>query len=190
MPSDPLAWLESQAAQTDVIEGLRPLASDWPTLWASCPRGDWLLGIAMRLGVDDRSLVRAAALSARTALDYAEGEAPARVLDAALGWCDGTASEADVASATQQLEVEAARASSPAAEAAARAALAVGLGVTDREVLTAAPAAAAEATIVATIDCGLELAMGWAHRACADAVRRAVPWERARDQLARLGLSG
>jgi len=48
--------------------------------------------------------------------------------------------------------------------------------VQNRRLLTGAPSAAAESVIVASIDSGIELAMRWAHDACAAAVREAVPW--------------
>lgn len=174
---DPLAWLASNGAQTDVIEGLRPFASDWRTLWDGCPRGDWLLGIAARLGVDHRALARAAIGCARTALEHAEGEEAARVLEVAERWADGAASAEEVAAATTALEAALARARDPAADAAGRAALAVGLGVSDRDTLASAAAAAAEATILSTMDCGLAMALRWAHDKSAGAVRAAIAWE-------------
>jgi hypothetical protein len=174
---DPIAWLEAHGAQRDVLDGLREHARDWRSLWRDCPRGDWLLGIATRLGVDHVALVRAAIGCARTALDRYEGTEAETVLEIAARWCDGMASAEDVALTTRALEAAAAHVQDPSADAAARAVQAVGLGIADREVLVSAAAFAAEATIVATMECGLEMAMGWAHRACADAVRAAIAWE-------------
>jgi len=173
---DPLAWLEARGAQSDVIEGLRPFGGDWSTLYEKCPRGDWLLGVATRLGVERPHLVRAAVACARTSLDRCEGESAARLLDVAERWARGEATAAEVAAATHALEASAASVREPSADAASRAALAVGLGIEDPDVLASAAAFAAEATIVATMECGVELAMGWAHRACADAVRAAIPF--------------
>ncbi len=173
----PLAWLESHGAQRDVLDGVRPFASDWETLWLSCPRGDWLLGIAVRLGVDHVLLVRAAIASARTALEYTDDDGAASVLDVASRWTTGDASEAQVKDAASRLEAASARASSPAAEAAARAAVAAATSTLDREAVPLAAAFAAEATIVATMDCGLAMAMAWAHRTCADAVRATIDWQ-------------
>ncbi|MBN9168137.1 MAG: hypothetical protein J0I07_44825 [Myxococcales bacterium] len=156
----PQEWLRSAGAQGDVIDGLARFG-DWATLYRECPRGDWLLAIAERLGVDHVALVRAA------------------IADR------GAASE--VAEATRALEAAASRAVDPASEAAGRAALAVGLGIDDRGVLPSAPAAAAESVMVASIDCGLELAMRWAHDKCASAVRSAVPWSTFDACIARIG---
>lgn len=185
MLGDPIAWLEANGAQRDVLDGLRKHARDWRTLWHECPRGDWLLGIATKLEVNHVALVRAAIGCARTALDRYEGPEAASVLDLAERWSHGTASADDVAKSTKAVEAAAAKALDPSADAAARAAQAVGMGVADREVLVSAAAFAAEATIVATMECGLEMAMGWAHRACADAVRAAIPWETVEARVAR-----
>lgn len=178
---DPLAWLARSGAQGDVLSGLARFKGDWPALYRDCPRGDWLLGIVTRLGVPHTMLVAAAVACARVALPLAEGDAAvaeplARLIDATEGWLTHRASKDDVKAATAALDASSNHASSPASEAAARAGLALGLGVEDREVLPTAAAAAAEAHMIASIDCGLELAMRWAHDACASAVRRAVPW--------------
>ena len=170
----PLAFLAQNGAQADVIEGLRAIASDWPTLYAKCPRGDWLLGIATRLGVPHTALVEAAVLSARTALDQLDVPAARRALDVAMAWSRGEASAAEVADASAAFDAEAARIVDPSSDAAARAVQAVVLGVTDPDVLASAPAFAAEATIAATMECGVELAMGWAHTKTAEAVRTAI----------------
>ncbi len=177
---EPLAFLELRKASRDVIDGLRPIAGDWKTLWNECTRGDWLLGIADKLGVAHEALVRAAIGCAKVALDSLDGElheAATRVLGAASTWADGTTSADEVATRTRELEEAMTRAGDPVTDAAARASLAVGLGVAERDVLASAPAAAAEATILATMDCGLAMAMRWAHDKCAAAVRAAIPWE-------------
>lgn len=169
----PIDWLRRAGAQGDVLDGLARFTT-WRAVYDECPRGDWLLAIAERLGVDHVALVHAAVACARVA-DDADDEARA-VLDAAARWADGRGSPSEVAAATRALEQAMSGAASPAREAADRAALAVGLGVEDRAVLPSAPAAAAESVMVASIDCGLELAMRWAHDKCAAAVRGAVPW--------------
>jgi hypothetical protein len=168
----PLDWLRTAGAQGDVIDGLARFP-DWQTLWRECPRGDWLLGIAERIGVPHDALVGAAIGCARL-LDLDE---PAlHVIARAEQWIDGAATAAEVAAAVRALEENLATAVDPSVEAAGRAALAVGLGVAEREYLAAAPAAAAESVMMASMDCGFELAMRWAHDKTADAVREAVPW--------------
>jgi hypothetical protein len=168
----PTDWLRSVGAQTDALDGLARFET-WAELHRECPRGDWLLGIAARLGAPHDALVRAAIGCARVAAPH--GDEAEAVLAVAARWADGQASEADVATATEALER--APAVDPASEAAQRAALAVGLGVADRDVLASAAAAAAESVILSSIDCGLELAMRWAHDKTATLVRAAIPWE-------------
>ncbi len=186
----PLDWLRASGAQGDVIDGLARTGSarDWETLWRECPRGDWLLGILERLGVDHVALVRAAVGCARTV--DAGGEAAARLLDLAERWASGEAAASEVAEATRVLEQASSSVADPGAEAATRAALAVGYGVEDRAVLSSAPAAAAESAIVTAMsrgDASLELAIRRAHDACAHAVRAAVPWQLVAPCVARLG---
>ncbi len=177
MRGDPIAWLEANGAQRDVLDGLREHARDWREIWRDCPRGDWLLGIAVRLGVEHVALMRAAIGCAHTALDHYEGDEAARVLELAARWCEGSASAEQITIATRALEAATVEVHDPSADAASRSVQAVGLGAVDKELLVSAAAFAAEATIVATMECGLELAMGWAHRAGADAVRTAIAWE-------------
>lgn len=186
---DPLEWLRAKGAQGDVVDGLRALLArapeadrGWRRLWEDCPRGDWLLGIATRLGAPDRALVAAAAACARTAATPSEAAAEPllreafALVDLAERAASGAATLEEVRAATRALDEASTRAPSPVVDAAVRAALAVGMGTEDREVLSGAPACAAEAMMMATLDCGMPLVMGYAHAKCADAVRAAVPW--------------
>lgn len=188
---EPIAWLRASGAQADVVDGLARHAKDWPTLWSECPRGDWLLGIALKLGVDHAPAIRAAIGCAKVSADLvvavpAIAQLFAQVLDAAARFADGAGDADEVARLTTELEQAMTAAPDPVTEAAARGALAVGLGVADRDVLPSAPAAAAEAQMMSSIDCGYELAMRWAHDKCAVAVRTAIPWPSIEACLARL----
>jgi hypothetical protein len=182
----PANWLRNAGAHRDVLDGLARY-EDWHALWNECPRGDWLLGIAVRVGVEHVALVRAAIACARIAGGDSEA---VRVLDVAERWTEGRATTAELQEATRLLEEASHRAVDPAREAAGRAALAVGLGITERDVLTGAPASAAESVMVASIDCGFELAMRWAHDKCASAVRAAIPWSVFEGCIQRLGSQG
>jgi hypothetical protein len=178
---DPIAWLRASGAQSDVIDGLARYAKDWPTLWNECPRGDWLLGIAVKLGVSHACAIRAAIGCARVSSDLVTGvpaiaQVFAQVLETAGRFADGAATTDEVRAMTTQLEQAMESAPDPVSDAAARAALAVGLGVIERDALASAPAAAAEAQMMSSIDCGYEMAMRWAHDKCAVAVRAAIPW--------------
>lgn len=181
MVDDPIAWLRASGAQADVVDGLARIAHDWPTLWKACPRGDWLLGIAVKLGVDHASAVRAAIECARVSADLVAGvpriaQAFAQTLEAAQRFANGADNVDEVRRITKELEQAMATAPDPVTDAAARSALAVGLGVVEKDALASAPSAAAEAQMMSSIDCGYEMAMRWAHDKCATAVRTAIPW--------------
>lgn len=189
---EPIAWLRASGAQADVIDGLARWANDWPTLWNECPRGDWLLGIAVKLGAPHPEAVRAAIGCARVSADLVAGvpaiaQRFAQVLEAADRFAAGTTEADEVRAVTKELERAMESAPDPVTDAAARAALAVGLGVIERDALPSAPAAAAEAQMMSSIDCGYEMAMRWAHDKCAVAVRAAIPWPTIETCLARLG---
>lgn len=164
----PIAWLSAHGAQGDVIDGLRRF-DGWESLWNGCPRGDWLLGIAARIGVEHTLLVRAALACAKIP------DGPADALAVVEAWLAGAATAEEAAAEARKLESIPAH--DPAHEAAQRAALATLLGIADRDVLATAAAAAVESVMLASIDCGLELAMKWAHDKCAAAVRANLPWQ-------------
>ena len=89
-------------------------------VWTECERGDWLLWLAARAGVDRREVVLAACAVARTALQYVRAgeERPRIAIETAERWARGEASIADVRAAA------AATATATAADAAAAAAYA------------------------------------------------------------------
>jgi hypothetical protein len=180
--SAPIAWLSAHDAQRDVLDGLARFTT-WEALWRECPRGDWLLGIAERIGVEHTYLVRAALACARVADPEEKSSA---MLDLVEAWLSGKKTDDDIARATHALDTALSTAPDPASEASMRAAIAVGMGVADRQVLPSAPAAAVESITMASIDCGFELAMRWAHDKTATAVRQALPWDVAEPCVARL----
>ena len=90
--------------------------------WEVCERGDWLLWVAARLGVDRKLLVLAACDCADSALRHVpDGEdRPRKAIEAARAWCLGEASINEVRAAAHA--ACAAYAADAAACAAARAA--------------------------------------------------------------------
>ena len=96
----PVDWLRRAGAQGDVIDALARYP-DWATLWSECKRGDWMLGIAERIGAPHVELVRAAIACARIVDGGAEAT---RVLEVAERWTDGRATAPEVADATKGLE--------------------------------------------------------------------------------------
>jgi len=158
--------------------------------WRACERGDWLLWIAARLGVDRRLVVRAACACARTALVHVpEGEhRPLRAIETAEAWCDGRATIAEVRAAYAAASRAAATTASRAAAAASRAA------ATTASRAAAAAANAAATTAAANVADYAASAYAYAARAAAHAaahantadaaahrdhsrlVRRLIPW--------------
>ena len=87
--------------------GACPEAVEWAgrkthkKAWKTCKRGDWLLWIAGRLGVDRKLLVLAACACARTALKFVlKGEDRPRIaIETAEAWTRGEATIDQVRSA-------------------------------------------------------------------------------------------
>ena len=97
--------------------------------WRSCPRGDWLLWFAAKIGVDRRLVVAAACEIARDALPIFEGKypddnRPRKAIETAEEWCKGKATQEQVrmAAAAATAAAWAAADAADAADAAADAA--------------------------------------------------------------------
>jgi thioredoxin-like negative regulator of GroEL len=67
--------------------------------WQACPRGDWMLWIAQRVGVDLRTLTRAKALCALTVSHLMKDERSVRACEVALKFADGEATREELAAA-------------------------------------------------------------------------------------------
>ena len=99
--------------------------------WADCERGDWLLWLAAKAGIDCKRLVMAACACARLALMHVRvGEERTRIaIETAEAWCRGEATieqvrEARKNAAARAAAYDAARAAYAAADAAYAAAYA------------------------------------------------------------------
>lgn len=122
-------------------------------IWAKCPRGDWMLWLAGRAGIDRRTLVLAAIACAETAPGHTDENAlqAALTLHITEEWAHGREDIETVRDAAYAADVYAAAYAAYAADAAH----------------DAAAAAAAYATAAARIE----------HRQlCADLVRANIPW--------------
>jgi hypothetical protein len=97
--------------------------------WRTCHRGDWMLWIAAKVGVERKALVRIACDCVEPAMRFVpDGEKqPQTALDVARRWCDGEATIEEVLSAARAADF-AADAAYAAARAAARAAEVGGTG--------------------------------------------------------------
>jgi hypothetical protein len=107
-----IAWVESSR---------RKLAAK---IWDDCERGDWMLWIAARAGVDRKLLVSAACLCAREALKYVKpGEDRPRIaIETAERWVRGEATIEEVRAARNAADDHAAASAAYAAAYAAYAA--------------------------------------------------------------------
>lgn len=72
--SESSTWLEALGASRDVVAYAESIEGDRTRFWSECPRGDWLLAIAIRTRGPDAtrraSLLRAGAAIAALAVDY------------------------------------------------------------------------------------------------------------------------
>lgn len=91
---------------------------------AECPRGDWMLWLAGRVGVNRQSLILAAGHCANTVRHLMTDERSTNAVDAAIAFGEGRASEEDLqaARAAARAAAMAAAEDALAAEAAAMAA--------------------------------------------------------------------
>jgi hypothetical protein len=169
-------WLEEQGAHHDIVEWAQPYDVDWEHAWNECPRGDWLLALAAKCGVERSPLVRAACACAELAVDYLPEDEPRpnAALDAAQRWLDGNRESRDAALA----DVERAIGEAPdaAVAAAAMAAFAALRSIDAPEEAATAAAAVVQAAVADAGHCAMMAAMSYAQRTCADRVRQHVPF--------------
>lgn len=64
--------------------------------WTSCDKGEWLLWMAQRLGIDKCKLTICAALSAHTVVQYMEDERSREAVRVAFLWGRGKATEKEL----------------------------------------------------------------------------------------------
>ncbi|MEC7519040.1 MAG: hypothetical protein VYE22_04195 [Myxococcota bacterium] len=170
-------WLKGEGAHHDLVEWASAHGDDWDALWRACPRGDWLLGIAARRGVDRRALVEAACACAALAFDHLpEAETrPQAAVEAARAWVAGADDEAARARASADVDAAIEGAPDPAVAAAATAALACLGAIDDPSEAATAAASAIHAAALDAVDCGLGSAVRYAQAETADRVRAVFP---------------
>ena len=98
----------------------RPYGTDLARAWTECPRGDWLLWIAARVGVRRETVVLAACACARLAMVHVpEGETrPLVAIETAERWARGEATLDEVRVARRAAAAYAAAAYAAACAAA------------------------------------------------------------------------
>ena len=110
-------WLTSNYACTESLEWLSD--RDLDTAWAECPRGDWLLWLTAKAGIDRKRLVMSACSTAREALRFVpEGEDRPRIaIETAEAWCRSEATIEQVREARWNAAADAAAAYAAASSA-------------------------------------------------------------------------
>jgi len=86
--------------------------------WEQCPRGDWMLWIAQRCGVDERTLTLAKALCAKTVLHLMKEECSRKAVEVAEAYGRGNAAGSELAAAAADAAYAYAAAAADAADAA------------------------------------------------------------------------
>jgi len=178
-------WLEERGAHRDVVTWARPFGERWEEAWNTCPRGDWLLGIAARAGIERKLIVSAACACARFAFDYLpESETrPGAAVDAVERWLDG-ADEPELREA-MQTSAEAAidDAPDPSVAAAAMAGLACLRAIDTPEEAALVVTSAVQAALLDVGDCAMMSAVGYAQSTCADLTRERISFANVKDFL-------
>ena len=115
-------WLKSKTACSESLTWLGD--RDLETAWAECLRGDWLLWLAAKAGIDRKRLVMTACATAREALQFvpAGEDRPRKAIETAEAWCRGEATIEQVREARKNAAYAAADAYAAYAAAAAAAA--------------------------------------------------------------------
>jgi len=171
-------WLEREGASGDVVDWARPYGTEFELLWRECPRGDWLLALAVRLGAERTLLVRSACGCTRLALAHLPEDEPgqrlAGAIDAAEAWSAGEL-DADACMAHRQAASQVLEAASDAAAGAASVAALSALDtIWQAEAAVNAAAFAAQASVLAAGDCAMMEALRFTQRKSAQLVRAAI----------------
>ncbi len=165
-------WLRSKGAVHDVVTWAARYGDDWQRALSECPRGDWLLGIAVKLGADPKRVVSAACACAREASSIADDERTTRAIEAAERWARGEGAIDDATLTAAERAVD--EADDPAVAAARTAGLAAARAVREPGDAAFAAAATAQALLLATGECAQLTAASYAMHKCAEHVRAIV----------------
>lgn len=161
------AWLRREGASEDVSGWAAAFGADLPALWASCPRSDWMLAIAARLGVAPPRLREAARSVVVLALDVLpDGDPAAQLLSDLSAHADDALSVL-----AEELEARSGEPMDPAVSAALLAIACVARIHTSPEAGAMAAALTSQALVLDAGDCAMLSVLGWSQRTSADRVR-------------------
>ncbi|MGD8858737.1 MAG: hypothetical protein PVI30_01925 [Myxococcales bacterium] len=174
-------WLQEAGAHNDVVQWARPFEEDFERLWRECPRGDWLLAIAVRLDAERPALVQAACRCARLSLVHLpeDDPRPAAALQAAEAWSAGQADPDALERQREALAGALDAAVDPAGGAAMVSLMSALDAVDDPEAAVNAAAFASQAAVLDAGDCAMMEALRFTQRRGAQLVREAIDGDRA-----------
>lgn len=167
-----LDWLAASSASNDLVTWVRDRSLGWPEAWHVCPRGDWLLAIAVRTELSPEPLMQAVTSVARMVEDEisSPGLAP---LAEELGRA------ADSGELAPNVIVVAERASERASDygegLAYRALALAARAFAEPEYAVLVPAHVAELAMVNVLDCAMMSAHRAALAATATRIRALMP---------------
>lgn len=168
-------WLAAQGAHHDLVSWARSHGDDWRAMWEACPRGDWLLAVAARSGIDRARVAHAAIDVARFGLEDHETP-PSAPLDR------GEVAIADGRTAGLEEEAMVLERASHTADDPTTAALTLALACALRAYETPSdaamvPALVAQAAALSAGECAMMAAVSYAHRRSAEIVRARIDVE-------------
>ncbi|HEX2676970.1 MAG TPA: hypothetical protein VHM19_10030 [Polyangiales bacterium] len=175
MSGDIATRLRALGAHDDVVSYAARFGSDFRAFAEQCPRGDWLLAIAAKLGADRRALVRAAVSCSREALTYLLEPSPVitGALAAAEAWSRGNGDESSAQAHAKKLQTL--PPSADAVEDMVVQAIAAALAaITDPEAAAHAASCTAQAAVLAAGDCAMEVALRFTQEKCAALTRAEI----------------
>lgn len=169
-------WLQEEGASNDLVQWAAPYRNNWADLWEGCPRGDWLLAIAVKLNVPPLKLAQAAGKCARLALLYIpEPEVlPGEALDLLDAVGRGEAEAVDCKKVIEQLSDLESRSAAPEAEAAIGAVVAALAALENPGAAAHGVSCVFQAAVFDAGDCGMMSALRFTQSRCADLVRDVV----------------
>lgn len=157
-------WLEAAGAQRDVVAWAEPFGADWLALWQACPRGDWLLAMALRRGASAERITSAGRKVATLALDHIEGFEHAAAERALV---EPSTLAADMFDARAAASVD------PSHQAALSAIAIAVRGAADDAAMV--PLFLMQAAAMDAAECGMDAAVSYAQRRSAELVREVIP---------------
>lgn len=169
-----LSWLETSRAHHDIVTWARAHAPSWSQFWAECPRGDWMIGIAARAGVDGKVVVASALKCLPVLSPYLPpGDATIeRAIATAHAYVVGDAFELEQARTSVSALLE--RCADPSTHASVLAVSALLDAIEQPESAASVVVAAVQAAVMDAGDCAMISAARFTEHECARLVREAI----------------